>query len=505
MYGLRTSGKRHGDVYTLSTVVRYMLDILGYTADADLSRISILEPSCGEGAFVEEIIARLQQSSKKYGFDLEMAINRNVSCFDIDKTKLTICESKVRAIVPTIRLADTVFRSEDFLLAKIDSVDMIVGNPPYVRHEQIPQLLKELYRKEFVSFRYRADLYIPFFEKSLRNLNPRGKHAFICSNRWLKNQYGYDLRNIISREFNLEAIVNLEKVNPFQEEVVAYPAITLISKTKPSAESFHYTDVEDISLLGKTASKRYAHPTNGDWSDTFNIAVSRLKLVSIEELGFKVGIGVATGADQVFIGKDLIHEVEREVLLPIITSKDVKSNELKWSGNYLFNPFDENGEIIDLSRYPKAYAYLQAHREKLEKRYISRKNPSHWYRTIDRVYPDIQFSPKILLPDISGNSHLLIDEGEYYPHHNLYYITGGDLRGLKLLCAILMSDFALNQLISLSNSMNGGYPRWQSQYVKRLKLPDLNQLTLSHCNELIGMYDSRNIAGINTLVASVVI
>lgn len=127
-------------------------------------------------------------------------------------------------------------------------------------------------------------------------------------------------------------------------------------------------------------------------------------------MGFKIGIGVATGADKVFIGRNLIYHIEEELLLPILTSKDVKNNDLHWSGNYLFNPFDDEGKVIELSKYPKARAYLELHREQLQGRHVSKKNPSNWYRTIDRVYKELLSKPKILLPDISGFDYQILTQ-----------------------------------------------------------------------------------------------
>ena len=63
-YGKRRNGGLHGDVYTDPSVVRYMLDLVGYTCDKDLSKVSILEPSCGEGEFIIEIAQRLKRGKK---------------------------------------------------------------------------------------------------------------------------------------------------------------------------------------------------------------------------------------------------------------------------------------------------------------------------------------------------------------------------------------------------------------------------------------------------------
>ena len=124
-----------------------------------------------------------------------------------------------------------------------------------------------------------------------------------------------------------------------------------------------------------------------------------------------VGIGIATGADSIFIAKGLPDKVEKELLLPALNAKDVSGNRLHWSGKYLLNPYKTDGELINLEDYPRAAEYLISHRETLQKRYVAKKNPRKWYKTIDRIIPNLKDSPKVLLPDISGNQLIFVDEG----------------------------------------------------------------------------------------------
>ena len=221
-------------------------------------------------------------------------------------------------------------------------------------------------------------------------------------------------------------------------------------------------------------------------------------------MGFLVGIGVATGADSIFIAKDLPSKVEKELLLPALNARDMSGNRLQWSGKYLLNPYKPNGELINLEDYPQAAAYLISHREALQKRHVAKKNPGKWYKTIDRIVPALKDSPKILLPDISGNQLIFVDDGRFYPQHNLYYITGGSLRQLQLLSAMLMSDYVKSQLLSITNCMNGGYPRWQSQYLRKLVMPDVNAIEESLAERLLGAYQAFDMARLNDTMADIV-
>ncbi len=502
-YGLRRSGGQHGDVFTSPKVVSYMLDLVGYVSDKDLSTVKILEPSCGEGEFIIEIVHRLWDSSRNYGFDFGKALKENIYAFDIDEKKVEKC--KARLVDNGIKISLNNIRQADFLTEQIPEVDIVVGNPPYIRYEQIPQDKITNYKQLFRTFHYRADLYILFFEKTLKSLLPGGQHCFICSDRWLKNEYGKKLRGWIATSFRIETIVSLEKAqDAFQEDVLAYPAITLISNTCP-ASYFTFAEATTINQLTHLQTKELSSPRTDNWSDVFNDISNDGTLLTIEEMGFMVGIGVATGADSIFIAKDLPTKVEKELLLPVLNAKDISRNRLQWSGKYLLNPYKPTGELINLDEYPLAAEYLLSHKDTLQKRHVARKSPCKWYKTIDRITPSLKDTPKIIIPDISGNQVIFVDEGKYYPQHNLYYITGGSIRQLQLLGAMLMSDFVKNQLISITNCMNGGYPRWQSQYLRKLLMPDINTIEEELANQLLVAYNKFDLISLNAIVDTIIL
>lgn len=502
IYGLRSCGQRHGDVFTSPLVVSYMLDSIGYTADRDLSCTSILEPSCGNGEFLIEIARRLAQSAAGFGFDFCSAFERNVYACDIDSEKIEKCRKRLYSEGFSISV-DAHMLCSDFLKTDLPLFDCIVGNPPYIRYEQIPQSELQTYKSIFKTFYYRADLYVLFFEKTLMHLKDGGRHCFICANRWLKNEYGKKLRKLVASSFRLESIISLEKSkDAFQDVVLAYPAITLISGNAP-ASTFNYTEIDTVLSLGNLSYSSLPSPTNSDWNGIFN-RIDDDTLLTIEDMGFIVGIGVATGADAVFISKELPALVENELLLPALNAKDISGNSIHWSGKYLLNPYKPNGDLIDLSQYPKAEAYLLENREQLQNRHVAKKHPARWYKTIDRIVPGIKDLPKILLPDISGNTMIFVDSGKFYPQHNIYYIAGGSLEQLQLLSAMLMSDFVRNQLLSITNCMNGGYPRWQSQYLRKLVMPDVNNIGEELSSRLLTAYHQSDVNGINAVMRDIV-
>ena len=176
----------------------------------------------------------------------------------------------------------------------------------------------------------RADLYIPFIERSLSLLGKSGALGFICADRWMKNRYGGPLRQFISQGFHLKAYIDMVDTDAFHAEVSAYPAITIISKAKPEATRIAHRPKIDRQALASLASEisSVTLAKNSPVRETFGVvngfepwlleSSDHMALIrriedqypTVEQAGCRVGIGVATGADQAFIGDFELLEVE---------------------------------------------------------------------------------------------------------------------------------------------------------------------------------------------------
>jgi hypothetical protein len=503
----RKSGRNHGEVFTHDRIVDYLLSEVNYKSHLDLRSVQILEPSSGTGSFAIEIIKRLFESSLLYGFSFIEAFETNVRFVELNEKNYSKLVSLLQETIFSFGIDHIVRNSKtiingDFLTLRFENnFDCIVGNPPYIRNELISNELKELYKSRYETFKYRADLYVLFFERSLQLLNKNGVLSFICSNRWLYNQYGQLLRDKIAKSYHLHKLLNMEKASPFDESVLAYPSITTIINNRSENETLFYeTDAKDIDLDTVNFSKVPA-PKNDSWQNLFlKYNLEHYALTGIINQNFEIGIGVATGADKVFIIKETeVSSIEESRLLPIVTSRDLTDAGINWKKQYLLNPY-ENGILCDLNRYPNFKQYLESQKEILLKRHTAQKNPSKWYKTIDNIKPNLIHKPKLLLPDIAGLKRLIIDEGNYYPHHNLYYIIGETVSDLKILACILMSDFIREQLSQIGICMNGGLPRFQAQTLKKLRIPNISTLDSFDKFELIEAYDTIDYGLINKII-----
>lgn len=503
----RKNGRKHGEIFTDKTAVQYILDEVGYFSSKDLRKIKILEPAAGKGAFAKEIIKRLFQSSVKFNFSFNKALAGNIRLIELNSASFSELKISVDNAIESLTneksdLSSQICFQSDFLTFDFKiKFDCIVGNPPYVRHELISEENKKNYRKKYKTFKYRADLYILFFEKALTSLKENGILSFICSNRWLNNQYGSGLREMISAKYNLIKLLNIEKSSPFDEDVIAYPCISTISNEPNNGTTLFCEDNSKEVNFNNIVFNQTSTPQTSSWQNLFlEYDINHSALLGIVEQGFEIGIGVATGADKIFIKSgNETNGIEKSRLIPLIKSSDLKNNKFNWQGNFVINPY-ENEMLCDLDKYPRLKSYLTDNKETLLKRHTAQKSPDKWFKTIDKIKPELQRKSKLLLPDLTGNKILFIDEGNYYPHHNLYYITCDDIDKLKILASLLMSDFVRQQMSQIGIRMNGGLPRFQSQVLKKIKIPNIGLIDYNDRNRLINAYENQNLDALNNIV-----
>jgi adenine-specific DNA-methyltransferase len=512
-----------GAVYTKSWVVNLLLDLAGYCCSANLVDTLAVEPAAGDGAFLGSMIERLIASCQRLGRPLSMCRDSLIA-FELDSpsadraravafkhltdsgTGRATAEDLVAA---WIRTGDYLFEGSGI------EADFVIGNPPYVRLEDIPEETAMLYRETFPTMRGRADLYVAFYEAALSQLKPGGVCAFICADRWMRNQYGAELRQLVTTAYGVEAVIEMHNADAFREEVDAYPAITVIRRQQQGPSIVASASAEAVNTNPETLASTLQATGRGEspvypagltaaliptwfrgsdpWACSSPRQLSLLRKLEDRfpdlESSAKVGIGVATGNDGVFITTDS-GVVEPSRLLRLALGRDIWTGKMEWSGHYLVDPWDRDG-LVALERYPRLKAYFEKHGAALKNRHTAKNNKTAWYKTIDRVNHNLTAKPKLYIADIKNTLDPVLDPGTTYPHHNLYFIES-DTWDLEILGGLLISTFGQFFVESYGVRMRGGYWRFQAQYLRRIRVPEPASIPEAVARELAEAFRKRD-------------
>jgi hypothetical protein len=418
------------------------------------------------------------------------------------------------------KLAKRWVQRADFLLADIAPVDVVVGNPPYIRIEELSPLLHREYRARYATLFDRADLYIAFIERGLGLLRENGKLSFVCADRWTLNKYGAPLRKLIADQYAVTTYIDLHHASPFESEVIAYPSIFCFARATQGPVPVVVADTADEAECEAIAKfLRVGADVEGVQSATYDewfvgaapwtlSSPAHVKVLRDLESKFqpisdttRVGIGVASGCDRVFI-LEAKQAVESSRLVPLVMRDNIEQGRIGGKERFVLNVFDDSGSVVDLAKFPRLAAYLKKHESIIRARHVAKKNPNAWFRTIDRVYPDLVAQPKLLIPDIAGANEVAFDAGAFHPHHNLYFVVS-ELWDLEVLGGLLSSKVALFFVWSYAVKMRGGYLRFQAQYLRRIRVPAPEQISTAMAAKLKASFRKRDFATLDALAVEV--
>ncbi|WP_332767773.1 Eco57I restriction-modification methylase domain-containing protein [Phenylobacterium sp.] len=495
----RTRVHAHCGVYTDVTVVGMMLDLVGWTAASDLADARLLEPSCGDGAFVAEAARRLVRSRPAAGIS---ALIDMIVAFEFEAATARRARANVAAALQgegmkrgdAVLLAKTWIRTEDFLTSELDGTfSHVVGNPPYMRWSLVPDILRNAYRKALPAHVAKGDLCLGFVWRGLQTLRPdTGAMAFLCADRWLRCAYGAGVREAFVKTHALVAHVEVHDVPVFTGDraVSAYAAISLIrarantatffaraTSTKDLRASLKEAQAHDAVCLapapapGRTASRISLVEEDTAWA----IDLLRAGGAPLGSAGVQVKCGVALGAVKVFV-VDPTADIEADRLVPLIRSVDVAQDGAVTAVRRVINVWTEGGELVDLSAYPKLSAHLEAHRAQLTIRACVGE-PHQWYRSIDKIDLGRVAAPKVLVVGMAKHARVGLDAGGSQHGNALYALTSSTwpvtaLR--RLLDGGVLELFG----VALSPRFSGGTKRFDGHVLSQVHLPTWDRVPI---------------------------
>ena len=238
---MSSSIKHYGRIYTPDYLVKRMLDFGNYRFGATQCR-HVIDNSCGNGAFLTEIVRRyiveflersndlklLQSELETFVHGVEIDCDEYAKCLhNLDKTAAEYGLSNVRW---------DIINADALTLRQFDNkMEFVFGNPPYVRVHNLSDNYNSVKMYEFAE-KGMTDLFIVFFEIGFNMLSEQGTMVLITPSSWLSSKAGGKLRNYIMRKNNLSGVIDLGHFQPFNAATY-----TLISRFQPT-ETFDKID-----------------------------------------------------------------------------------------------------------------------------------------------------------------------------------------------------------------------------------------------------------------------
>ncbi|MFW6196277.1 MAG: Eco57I restriction-modification methylase domain-containing protein [Thermoplasmatota archaeon] len=392
------------------------------------------------------------------------------------------------------------FYEEDGEKKEYAGFDVVIGNPPYVRVQNLESSFKEYLKEIYITPKGKFDIYIPFLEKSIKLGSDRGLISFIMPSKFKSTQYGSKLKEFIYEEGSLISYLDFSDYQVFPE-VTTYTCIPVIKKSGES-EIFNYSKIENsaeekIDSLNYRSSLKESFLSKADRFLLKEEYEVKDKLSNqgkeLSEISERIFTGIQTSLDEYYVlSKQRIEElgIEDNFIEKFVMGQDVRRWIIQYEDLYVIYPQkNENGKVKPVDKRtlkeesPNLWEYINTTevKEACQRRdYLMEKVESGdraWYDVWMRRNPEWFKENKILTPALSPESNFVVDTDQYYftsGSAGVYSIMLKDefdsLNNLYLVTALLNSK-PLDWFIRSSSPIyRGKYFKYNTQYLEQVPL-----------------------------------
>ena len=514
--------KSNGVVYTPSWVVEDMLDRLLPKDGRGMLAMRLCDPACGDGAFLAEVVKRVALKagrSRRPGRYVEVL--ERLGGYDIDGQAVRACARRLDAVLrehwrgtaPKVRwnLVNRDALDEEAFADDFGGFTHVVGNPPYVRIQHLGKRRRRRIDRQWSLLRGATDLYLLYFELSLRLLRPAGRMAFITPSSWLRSNSGALLRRHLGEAHRVEGIVDFGQHQVFAE-ATTYTAITVVQKDGAAGAIpvFRYVPNSTAARYEPCGFVRFdaANP------EAMWVALTdseRRTMRALSRRGTRLGeiadirVGIQTLADRVFIlpvwdgrmagaqgslwnmpadgqedfvacrGGDELLLLERRILRPVVKASVMKDGRDPVSRVVIF-PYDGDGVLWEERRIreeaPRTYAWLLRHKEYLLGRDKGEGRARAWYAFGRECSLVSGFGEKILTSGMNKypNFQPCPDpEATFYSGYSVKPRGGVDMN--KLLVALNSDDMRV-YIGHVSRPYQNGWMSYAKSFIQGFPVPD---------------------------------
>ena len=363
--------------------------------------------------------------------------------------------------------------------------DVVIGNPPYIRQEEIKEFKPSL-QQTYKCYTGIADLFVYFYELSLKLLKPKGYLTYISSNKYFRAGYGEKLRQLLTDKTTIYNLIDFGDF-PVFEEAIAYPSIIALIKlpsdtNQVQALSWDATKHQNIAQFATVLHQEGLSISQENLkSDGWRLESSQILdlLAKIRNAGTPLGefvngkfyYGIKTGFNEAFVvdfaTRDRLineHPSSAEVLKPFLRGRDVK----RWCVEYqdLWLIFTRRG--IDIKKYPAIENYLSQYKKQITPGTGRKAGTYQWYEIQDNIAYWQEFEqPKIMIPAITNNVEYAPDFSGYYSNDKTSICIP---QNINYTLGILNSSLMWWFIQQIAASKQGGFFEFKPMYVSQIPI-----------------------------------
>ena len=483
--------KLFGQVYTPNFIVCKILDDMGYDSPEILGK-TIIDPACGDGRFLEEVVKRILRFSPK------SELERNLQCvygWDIDDEATKLCIANLNRLVASenveiewnISVTDSIRKYEKadlFSVNKMPEFDYIVGNPPYIRIQHLEQEQRAYIQRNYGFCKSGStDIYIAFYELCLNLLSQNGVCGLITPNTFIFTETARPLRQFFAINGNLLQITNYGDIQLF-ENATTYSAITIFSKKRNRSFNFQ-------KALTETTFEEKTFDFSELQEPFWQLSIDKTESVNGKKLkeicNIHVGITTLCDGAYIFPVEELDDDnvwantkfkgrvkIEKSILKGIVKGSKLKHSKEDIKEYILFPYKRINGKhtIIpedELKRkYPFAYAYLLSVKPELDKRDNGTPNSVAWYAFGRSQGLDTSFGEKIIFSPMNDKPNFI-----YYANPDCTFYSGYCIKydgDASFLIPQLNSE-RMEKFVSMSSrDFRGGWKAYNKKIVENFEI-----------------------------------
>ncbi|EAJ1113221.1 class I SAM-dependent DNA methyltransferase [Campylobacter coli] len=486
---------------------------------------------------------KCEKYSKKYGNflavddeNLKFFVSANLTLFDFDEKEAT------KEFANLKKEYDNIFNLESnhpfewrFEFPEIldddgnfKGFDLIIGNPPYIRQEELKELKPHL-AKNYKVYKGTSDIYTYFYELGFNVLKENGILSFITSNKYTRAGYGEALREFLLKNTYILKYIDLNGIKVFDSATVD-TSILCFEKSKSKDNKFKYLALsneilktcayniglyKDFAEFSQNSLSKESFTFSDENTSALKAKIERIGTPLKEWQGLNIYRGILTGYNEAFIittekRNEILanckDEAEKErtakLIRKMLRGRDIKRYSYEWAGLWvIFIPWHfpnvekpktmlENEQDLK-EQYLSLYKHLLSHKERLSKRnkeetgiryewYCLQRWGANYYQEFERE--------KIVYPCIMAKEPCFSYETSFAFAMAPANIITSNSDILKYILAFLNSDFIYLMLIKFY--MGGGIEgELKTNNLEKLSIPKINSKNEKLADELINLVD----------------